>query len=776
MTRIFILLLVLSHGFLFAQNTWEINGVITDSVSNTPLNNVNVYVKTLNTGDVTNKKGEFSISNLRDGNYTIHFSCIGYLPQEKQIVIKGENQLINIKLKRKIYDLDGVTVTTYKYEELQKIPARINIITVENIKNSSELSMTEILGNISGVNVENTLGVYASSAVVSLRGISGDDQSRTLVLIDGIPINKSDGGSVNWNIISKENIEAIKIIKGPGSAKYGSNAMGGVIDIITKKPTKKFSGIVQTEYSTYNTLAGSLNLSGVSKTVSDNSFYWGIMGTMKKSDGYITELEEYIEVDDSIIVPVFLNEINSNVILGYNLNNKHNFEFFANYFDDKRGNGIHVFDDFGAYSEHDTWFSVLKYKYDHKNFNIKSDVFYLNENYQRVYEYMKEGEYMFYDVDSKRQDKGANIDFSLVKNQHKFSSGTMFKQGSVDATDTYYTSTDLISNEGEMNLYSVYIQDEIDFKSKNIQLNIGLRYDFADFNNALFSVEYPSYSIEFMTDYQDTVLNPHYWSQISPKLSAQKRFNERTRVYLAYGKGFKAPLLDDLCRTSKSYGSFKLANPNLKPEIIDNFEIGVDYTVFKKLSIKHSVYYSIGKNFMYLISTGDSVNMGYKISPIYTIDNISKVNIYGIETDIEYPLKNSLTTYFNYTYNISQIKEHKTNNSKVDEDLSNKYLTNIPVHKFVAGLFWKNKILNVGLSGKYIGSRWVNDLNEVDEEYLLTDKFPSYTIFNIKLQHELFKGFSMSVSINNIFDKIYVNNKLQRCPGRTITGQLTFRF
>jgi len=303
-----------------------------------------------------------------------------------------------------------------------------------------------------------------------------------------------------------------------------------------------------------------------------------------------------------------------------------------------------------------------------------------------------------------------------------------------------------------------------------------LRYDVADFNDGIFSVEYPSYSIDFLTKFQDTVINPHFWNSLSPKVSVQKWFNDRTRAYFSYGKGFKAPLLDDMCRTSKKRSSFRLANPELKPETIDNFEVGLDYSLFKNLTIKQSVYYSIGKDFMYIISTGDSVNMGYKIAPIYTIDNISKVHIYGLETDLEFQFSESFAAYLNYTYNISKIKKFEINDADADEDLNNKYLTNIPDHKIAAGLVWKNKMANISLSAKYIGSRWVNDLNEVDDEYLHTDKFAAYTIVNVKIKRELFNGVSVAVNVNNIFDKIYINNRFQRCPGRFISGQIIVNF
>lgn len=773
--RYFITTLLLLCSFVLQSQT-AIKGAVYDDQTNLPLAGVNILISKLNVGTSTNAKGQFQLNEIPKGKYIIEFSFIGYNKFTKTVLANQDTSLQIIRLKKDLLSIEEITISANKHEQLKYVPARIEIIQARNIEESAEQSTSDLLAAVSGINVENTMGTFSSSSTVSLRGMGGNDQSRTLILLDGIPINKSDGGSVNWNMINKENIDAIKITKGPGSAKHGSNAMGGVIDIITKLPNKKLSGNFTANYGTYNTSSGQGNLSGKFQLHSNNQFYWTINGSAKKSDGYITELEEYTDMDDSIIVPVFLEEINTSAKLGYKYKNRHQVEILANYFDDMRGNGIHVFDNYGAYSEHDTWFSVIKYNYRNKRFLAQSSAFLLNENYQRVYEYMREGEYQLYDVDSKRADKGINIDLQWTAAQHTFSYGLMAKNGSVAASDTYYTSTDIISNAGEMSTYAIYLEDAINISSHNIQIILGLRYDNADFNNGAFSVQAPSYSIEFLNDYESSVVNPLYWSAWSPKFSIQKRFSSNTRIYTSYGRGFKAPLLDDMCRTSKSAGSFKIANPHLKPEIVNNIETGIDYELSEHLLVKHSLYFTRGSNFMYMISTGDSVNMGYKIAPIYQIDNISKVHIYGIETDLEYKANKALSAYLNYTYNLSQIKDHMQRDAASDADLSNKYLTNIPNHKVAAGLVWKNKITDLSLSGKYIGTRWINDQNIMDEEYLKSDKFEDYLLIDLKAKRKLGKGFSASVAINNIFNTVYVNKKLQRSPGRFITIQLAYKF
>ncbi|MGL5689277.1 MAG: TonB-dependent receptor plug domain-containing protein, partial [Bacteroidales bacterium] len=128
-----------------------------------------------------------------------------------------------------IFDLDEVVVTGTRSEKLlREIPARIDIVSPKILKQAPAQSIDDILAMFSGVNTTRASGVSTMHTNVSIRGLAGDEQGRTLVLYDGVPINSSDGGSVNWNSIHIDNVERIEIFKGPGSSLYGNNAMGGV--------------------------------------------------------------------------------------------------------------------------------------------------------------------------------------------------------------------------------------------------------------------------------------------------------------------------------------------------------------------------------------------------------------------------------------------------------------------------------------------------------------------------------------------------------------------
>ena len=732
-----------------------------------------------NYGTSTDNSGRFILKNVVSGNYILKVSFLGYQPYEKKIDLKEKQNIhLIICLKDTSLTTKEIQVTAYREKNVLDQPNRINMIPLRKIETAPVQNVPELIDYSPGVNMSNTFGIFSSKAVVTLRGLPANDQSRTLVLLDGIPLNKSDEGSVNWNMINKNNIQSIKITKGPGPARFGSGAMGGVIEITSKRPVKIIEGNLQTEYSTYNTIGANLGLSGaMHDSTFKNVFYWGLNGFGRKSDGYITELDQYKTLADTILVPTYLKELNSSAKLGYTFRRNQNAEIQFNYYDDVRGNGVKVFEDMGAYSTHRTYSGIAKYSGSSGILKWNTNFFTLTENYIRQYEYMKEGEYQLYGANSTRQDNGGSLEVSTNNfRKHEITAGLNYKLGGVDGTDTYFTSTDIIYNKGKMQNVAVFLQDEIKFLKEKLSLNAGIRYEFAKFYDGLFAIDYPSYSIEFYKNFENKQVSSKSWNAFCPRLSTQYKFSESKRIYLSVAKGFRAPILDDMTRTGKRKGGFSVANPDLKPELITTYEMGGDMNLMKNLTASGSVFYSNGKDFMYYVSTGDTVNMGYKLSPILKKQNISKVEIYGSEVEIKYDLKESVTLFANYTYTHAQIKDYQITNANVDSCLSGKFLTDVPNHKISAGLTWRNKILNTSVLFKYIGKTWINDLNVVDEDYLKTDRYPAYTTVNIRLERKFFKMLTVTLSVDNIFNTIYVTNDAQRNPGRIITGSLKFNF
>lgn len=779
MTKTLPIVFIFLSLFGYGQNTaiGSVSGKIVDSKSNKPVSGAIVYVVEPQKGATTDENGTYNIKNLTYGFYHIKVSCYGYSAIEKQITINNNAPLVvDFILSDSVFLINSIEIIADPIIE----PQRIEKISSVIIESAPIRNLPELFDYSSGVTLSNHTGIFSSSTVVTLRGMPSNDQSRTLIVLDGVPLNKSDQGSVNWNRIDKRNIESVRIIKGPGPVRYGSGAMGGVIELTSRKPKKKIEGVIESEYGTYNTkkigayISGTVNID----TNKINQFYWRLNAFGRESDGYITEVSKYTEAADTFLAPVFLREINTFGAAGFNFMGNQNIELQVGFYDDIRGNGIKVFEDLGAYSTHQTLNFTGSYSGHAKFFTWTSKLFSIKEHFIKQYESMFENEYRLYEANVFRNDVGGIFDVSFIKiKKHEIQTGISYKRGSVDGKDIYFTSTDVISNKGQMDNYGLYLEDSYRCLDKKLLINSGVRYDFAIFHNYFFQIEEPSYSLEFYKKFETTANLPDkIWTALNPRLFLQYNFSSRNRIYFSVAKGFRAPILDDMTRNGKKRGTFKIANPNLQPEHLISTEIGGDVQLAKNITASSSFYYSIGNGFMYAISTGDSVNMGYRLAPLLSTQNISKVVIYGSEAELKYNLTENIALFANATYTHAQIKEHSVANPKVDSSLTNKYLTDIPDYKLGGGFSWKNKYLNINILYKYIGSTWVNEMNSVDKEIIQSAKYPGYGMLSIKTGYTIKKMVTLSLSVENVFNKIYINSDAQRNPGRLATGAIVYSF
>ncbi|MGM9571126.1 MAG: TonB-dependent receptor plug domain-containing protein [bacterium] len=160
------------------------------------------------------------------------------------------------------FNLDQVVVTATKTEkELKDVANSVSVITRQMIEKSPYNNVVDLLTVLPGVKIQGK-GAYGGERAVSLRGLNGGPGSdKVLLLLDGRPVNSAYSSSINWNSIPLENIEKIEVIRGSASALYGTNALGGVINIITRKPDKNQT-IFQTSYGTYKTAINSVTTMG----------------------------------------------------------------------------------------------------------------------------------------------------------------------------------------------------------------------------------------------------------------------------------------------------------------------------------------------------------------------------------------------------------------------------------------------------------------------------------------------------------------------------------
>ncbi|MGD9034580.1 MAG: TonB-dependent receptor plug domain-containing protein, partial [Desulfobacteraceae bacterium] len=131
-----------------------------------------------------------------------------------------------------------VVVTGTRIEErIERIPASISVIDEQDIKNSNARNVAEILRSEQGIVVRDLLG-NGKTAQVDLRGFGETGPYNNLVLVDGRRVNEIDLSGVDWTQIPLDQVERVEIVRGTGTVLYGDNAVGGVINIITKVPSE----------------------------------------------------------------------------------------------------------------------------------------------------------------------------------------------------------------------------------------------------------------------------------------------------------------------------------------------------------------------------------------------------------------------------------------------------------------------------------------------------------------------------------------------------------
>ncbi|MDP3445441.1 MAG: TonB-dependent receptor plug domain-containing protein, partial [Ignavibacteria bacterium] len=177
-----------------------------------------------------------------------------------------------------------IVVATRTSRALTDLPLQAALIDAKMIQGFPISNIDDILKTTANVYVNRSWGIFSKNAAVTMRGLEGSD--RILVMVDGVPKNRIAGGSVNWHNINPDQVERIEVSKGPASALYGNNAMGGVINIITNKPEKESSSAsMKLFYGSYQTIGSSLTYSGNS-IKKDKGWYWNVNGFYRHGDGY----------------------------------------------------------------------------------------------------------------------------------------------------------------------------------------------------------------------------------------------------------------------------------------------------------------------------------------------------------------------------------------------------------------------------------------------------------------------------------------------------------
>ncbi|MBN2891058.1 MAG: TonB-dependent receptor [Bacteroidales bacterium] len=750
---IFSLLLLISIG-VFSQDFVKI--VLLDSALQTPISNVKITNKTLNSISYSGFNGSQAVEII-GSTAVLVLEHLSYNKKTIRITANDPSPKY-IYLSQNNVEINEIVVSASKNDEVKKSTPYL-IKTISNDENEKSLlfSVDDYLQNQSNFSVSRPQGIYTNSPIITTSGMGGIP-GRTLVMFNGISLNKTDDGNVNWNMLSASNIEKTEIIANSASTIYGNNAMGGAINFISKKPVKKgFEGFASAFYGSFNTIGAEFNVSYQKKKA--KGFYFNANVFSQMSDGYISTPDS-LQFSGTEYIPTYLKEIKANLLIGYNLNNYKNVEIIYNFYDDERGLGEKIQEEKGSYTEHDSQLIIAKFDSKKHKTNWGLNIYAQNESYFKNIEKLKNNDYSLIYVDSKRQDVGSNIFLNYKPvNKIGLTSGINLKYGNVDGRDNYQTSSDIVINKGEIVSAEGFIQTKISpLNNNNLNLILGANYNNSYLQNAEFSIENPTSATDFMTDFTGKLEN-NVFENISFNSGIRYNFAKKFSIWSSFNRGYNAPSLDDMTRSGLIRYGFKLANPNLHSENLYNTNYGLGF-YSKNISISLDGNYNIGNDFIYYVETGDAIFGGNK--KIIQKQNITQVKMYNFNADLSYKLK-KFEIFGNYTYNISEISAFES-----QPELEGKYLMYSPVHKANAGVLLKLSIYTISLTSHYTSEQFTDNEN-------ISTISPYYT-FDFKISSMFFNKLEVSYGIQNLFDYKYVLYDNQLSIGKFYNISMKYHF
>lgn len=603
MKNIFLLIVLIPLLNLHGQTASIKGRVISDKAQ--PVIGANLILSGTNFGDASDIKGNFEIRNVPFGVYNLEASSIGYGKRViKNIKVDQSTKPITIVLMETVFETEQVIVSAAKYEQrLEDITASTTIIQPDYINRKNFISFDDMLRYIPGVQM--------NLEQVSIRGSSGYSKgvgARVLVAINGIPLYAGDNGDVVWELIPLSDIERVEVIKGPASSLYGSSAIGGVINIITKST-------VQSSVTYFKTYLGVYDKPVHELWEWDNKYrtYYGVelthSGSIDKL-GYTVSLKKFDNM--SYRQNDYYKRYLGHVKLSYSLTPDNYLLFFSNYLYSNRGNFLYWKDSRNALVPKDE---------ENGNYVLSNRIF-NGLIYHHKFSEKLSGEVKTSYYRTKFDGYGLEVTSStanLYRSEfltNYFASDKLIFTSGVEASYSD-VSSNIFSNT-EFFGAGAYFQAE--YKGiKNLIATIGFRYDYIK---------------------MDTISGKN---AITPRIGLNYKFMDDLILRASVGTGFRAPTPAEVFTSTAVGGGVGVKeNPSLTSETSLSFEVGTQYKISTGINFDAALFQTDYNNFIEanLTNEGD-----------IQFINLPKARIQGIETILEWSIiPNELKVTVGYNY------------------------------------------------------------------------------------------------------------------------------
>lgn len=712
MKKIFILFLISCMGalsFSFGR-TIKLSGYILDE-KGTALPYANIMMKNSTLFAVANEQGYFQLTIPNAGSYQVRVLLTGYETHE-QLVNLEKDTALQVTMKNGVLDLDAVTVTSTRTPKLLKeVPVLTRVITANDIRKVNAATVKELLEmELPGLEFVQQMD---GQTVINMQGMGGND---LLFLIDGERMAGETLNNVDYNRLNVQNIERIEIVKGSASTLYGSSAIGGVINIITRDANEPWQVNVNARYGAHR-----------------DQRYGASMGFKKQAWSSLTTAT-YNQVNSYYLLDApdsTGKQTGRNVYGGRNLN----------------------------VSEKLTWQPIEKLKMVAKGGYYLRDRSIYFGNEEKVdkkpdrYQGFNGGMQLFYTITDKHQ-----LQASYAYDQYnKYVNYVLLDSIALtyrNARQTARLQYDYFINKRQtLSIGSEFLHDQLmtyQFEGGEQQTNTGVifaQHDWTPFKG--FNLLYGA-----RVDYHST-----FGIHVSPKISLM--YNIKSFTFRgSYGHGFRSPALKELYMDWDHQGMFRImGNPNLVPEKSNNVSLSAEYSR-KKVNVSVTGYYN---------------NIRDKITEVFNTTedtalyvNVNRSIIWGSDVNVAVKLPAGFGIRLSYSYVNDQQMEEGINVSDTRPHSA--------TARFTYDLNRKRYDLNVTLNGRFLSDldmvtvEYGTDDAGKERAIYTPVHYPAYTMWKLSVNQRFCNAYSLSLGIDNLFNykpKVYTYNT-------TLSSGITF--
>ena len=685
MKYLFLIILIISTKSLYAQN---ISGKVEASIPN--VQEINVRLLNTNFKTQTDSLGFYNLENVPNGTYKIQVTSTGFKPIIQKIsLLENENLNLDFELEENQNALNEVVVSgTLKPVKRLESAVPVEVYSPVFFKKNPTPSIYDALQNINGVRPQLNCGV-CNTGDIHINGLEGP---YTLVMIDGMPIVSSLSTVYGLSGIPNSLVERIEIVKGPASSLYGSEAVGGLINIITKNPTT--TPTFSADYFTTSYFESNLDLG--------MKFNVGKKATSLIGVNYFN-YDQVIDKDHDNFTDVTLSERIS-------VFNKWSFK--------RNHNRLFTVAARGMYE--DRWGGDIRWEKKYRG----GDEIYGESIYTKRAELI--GSYQLPFEEKLMLSFSGNVHYqdsrygttSYIANQKiGFLQLTWDKKigrndllAGIASRYTYYDDNTPATKEAENTwLPGIFIQDEITFSPKS-QVLLGVRYDYNSIHGSIFT----------------------------PRFGYRFKANENTIFRLNAGTGFRVVNLFTEDHAALTGSRDVIIQNDLKPEK----SVNVNLNYIQKINFGSGTFMGIETTAFYTRFSNKIIS-DYETNPNEIIyDNIDGYAIsQGISTNVDFNFPSGLKFIVGATV---------LDNKNVENGLSERpYLT----ENFTGTWSISYKIQPWNLSMDYTGNVYspmkLPLLSEADPR---SPKSPWYSIQNIQFTYSGWKDFEVYGGIKNLLN------------------------